>query len=124
MTTLAQKSDYSILLFLLRNKSFRPIANQYKLNYNCISVLIGLYLHAQINSNKGILITHLAKFLLYYYTVQKIREYLDKLISFDLVVSKTRYYYLTELGYSAINIISQRSEQLVYSFCSKHSVEL
>jgi hypothetical protein len=124
MTTLAQKSDYSILLFLLRNKSFRPIANQYKLNYNCISVLVGLYLHASISSNKGILITHLAKFLLYYYTTQQIRIYLDKLISFDLVVSKNRLYYLTELGYSAINIIQQRSESLVYDFCNRYGIEL
>jgi len=124
MTTLAQNSDYSILLFLLRNKSFRPIANQYKLNYNCISVLVGLYLHALINSNKGILITHLAKFLLYYYTTQQIRRYLDKLISFDLVISKNRYYYLTELGYSAINIIHQRSESLIYDFCNRYSIEL
>jgi hypothetical protein len=124
MTTLAQNSDYSILLFLLRNKSFRPIANQYKLNYHCITVLVGLYLNALINGNNGILITHLAKFLLYYFTVQQLRGHLDKLISYDLVVSKNRCYLLTELGNNAINTISQRSEQLVYSFCSKHGLEL
>jgi len=124
MTTLAQNNDYNILLFLLRNKSFRPIANQYKLNYHCITVLVGLYLNGLVNGNNGILITHLAKFLLYYYTVQQLRGHLDKLISFDLVVSKNKYYYLTETGYNNINIISSRSEELVYSFCSKYGLEL
>lgn len=88
MTTLSQNSDYNILLFLLRNKSFRPIANQYKLNYHCITVLVGLYLNGLINGNNGILIIHLAKFLLYYFTVQLLRRHLDKLIYFDHVVNK------------------------------------
>ena len=124
MTSLSQNYDYNILLFLLRNKSFRPVANQYKINYHCITVPVGLYLNGLINGHNGILITHLAKFLLYYYTVQQLRGHLDKLISFDLVVNKNKYYYLTESGYNNINIISSRSEELVYSFCSKYGLEL
>jgi hypothetical protein len=123
MTTYSNISTLNIILLFLGNRSFKEIGFAHKLNYHIITVLIGLYLYAMINDNKGLCITNLVKFL-GYYTSAQLHRYLDKLIACNMVKLDNRLYYLTEFGFLAVKSISQRSEELVYSFCSKHGLEL
>jgi hypothetical protein len=123
MTTYDKISTLNIILLFLRNRSFKELGFTHKLNYHIITVLIGMYIHTIINGNKGLRITSLVKFL-GYYTSAQLHRYLDKLIACNMVKLDNRLYYLTEFGFSAVRSISERSEELVYSFCSKHSVEL
>lgn len=41
-----------------------------------------------------------------------------------MVRLENRFYYLTETGFSAVQNISDRSDQLVYDFCNKYGIEL
>jgi hypothetical protein len=123
MTTYSKISTLNIILLFLRNRSFKEIGFTHKLNYHMITVLIGLNLYAIVNGNTGLCITNLVKFL-GYYTSAQLHRYLDKLIACNLVSFNNRLYYLTEFGFSAVMSISKRSEELVYSFCSKHGLEL
>lgn len=123
MTTYHHINTLNIILFFLRNRSFKEIGFNYKLNYHIITVLVGLYLYAIANGNKGLRITNMVKFL-GYYTSAQLHRYLDKLIACNMVRLDNRLYYITEFGYSAVRSISERSEKLVYSFCDKYGIEL
>jgi len=116
-------NTFNIILLFLRNRSFKEIGFKYKLNYNIITVLRGLYLHAKINGNNGIRLTNLVKFIGYYDSTH-IRKYLDKLIVCKMVRLDNNLNYLLEEGLSAIKTISERSEKLVYEFCNSNGVEL
>jgi hypothetical protein len=123
MTTYSKISTLNIILLFLRNRSFKEIGFTHKLNYHIITVLIGFYIHTMINGNKGLRITGLVKFL-GYYTSAQLHRYMDKLIACNMVRLDNKLYYLTEFGFSAVRSIAVRSEELVYSFCSKHGLEL
>jgi len=123
MTTCPNINTANIILLFLRNRSFKEIGLSFKLNYHTLTVLLGLYLHSVVNGNKGIRISNLVKFI-GYYDSSHLRVYLNSLISCDLVRFDNSLYFMSEKGLSAIRNISDRSEQLVYDFCSKFSVEL
>jgi hypothetical protein len=123
MTTLAQNSDYTILLLFFRNKSFRPIANEFKLNYNAITTLLGLYLFTITHNTKGARITPLHDFITYY-SGDQLHRYLNSLIDCSLVLCENRVYSLTQRGLDTIKFITNRADQLVYSFCSNYDIEL
>jgi len=121
MTAYHNINTASIILLFLRNRSFKEIGFNFKLNYHTLTVLLGLYLHSAIHGNKGVRISNLVKFI-GYYDSSHMRVYLDKLISCDLVRLNNCLYLISEKGLSAIRNISERSDQLVYDFCNKYSV--
>ena len=123
MTVFSNINTANIILLFLRNRSFKEMGFNYKLNYHIMTVLIGLYLHTMISGNSGICITNLVKFL-GYYDSSHLHRYLDKLIECKMVRLDKRLYYLTEFGLSAVKSISDRSENLVYEFCNSNGLEL
>lgn len=123
MTTSSNINTANIILFYLRNRSFKEIGFTYKLNYHIMTVLMGLYLNSIISGYSGIRITNLVRFL-GYYDNSHLRRYLDKLIECKMVRLDKRLYYLTEFGLSTVKSISDRSEKLVYEFCNSNSNRL
>jgi len=123
MTTYHNINTANIILMFFRNRAFKEIGFNFKLNYHTLTVMLGLYLHSVVNGNIGIRITNLVKFI-GYYDCSHIRKYLDKLIACDLVKFDNKLYFLADEGLSAIRNISERSERLVYDFCNRNSVVL
>ena len=122
MTAYHNINTASIILLFLRNRSFKEVGLNFRLNYHTVTVLLGLYLHSIIHGNKGVRVSNLVKFI-GYYDSSHLRGYLEKLISCDLVRLDNKLYFISQEGLSAIINISQRSERLVYEFFNSHGLK-
>ena len=123
MTTYHNINKANIILLFLRNRSFKEVGFNFKLNYHTLTVLLGLYLHSTIHDNKGVRVSNLVKFI-GYYDCSHLRRYLDNLIGCNMVRLDKGLYYISEEGLLAIRNISDRSERLVYDFCQGNSMVL
>ena len=122
MTTPHFINKETIISFFLRSRCFRSIRAKYKLNYNCIVVLMGCYIYT-ITIDQYFLKTPLCRFV-GYYSLHLFSKYIVILVECNLLTSTGRKYSLTEDGYSAIAEISDNNDNILYSFCSKYGIEL
>lgn len=101
----------------------RSTANEYKISYKAITVLIGLYVCMLIYNNKAIPITRLVK-TIGYYSYNYTHKCIDVLISSLLVEELDNKFIITQRGIDTINLIANNSNELVYLFCNKYNIEL
>jgi len=122
MTTPQPVSNVTIMRSFLRSKSYQPIRAKYRLNYNCITFLLGCYLYSvfidhSFSANK------IYRFVTYYQHHLVVR-YIGQLVDCNLLASTGRKYSITKLGCSAVAEISNNNDNNLYMFCSKYSIEL
>lgn len=126
MTTSFNHTQSTILLLWLRDKAFRQVAHEYKISYRCVIVLLSCYMYSLVVKDK-FTFTAIYRFVKSYKD-DMIRVYMNSLISVNMITQAgtgyVKYYVLTQLGIDTIQGIAQRTDQLLYDFCSKYSIEL
>jgi len=125
MTTPSTKLLVTIIKLFNRNRSLSTIRAKYgktKINYNCLTTLLGIYLLTAIQG-KPVSKTSIFEFVRYY-RVRVIYGYIDLLVEYNLLNLSGRYYSLTEKGLEAIREIANNNDNLLYSFCNKYNIEL
>jgi hypothetical protein len=122
MTTSNSVNNGTIINLLMFGKSSKLIRDQYKLNTHHVTVLIGCYLYA--SCIKGSFTISNIRSFVGYYSLYRLKGYLDKLVSIDMLTFSGRYYSLTNQGYKTIEDISNNYDKVIYQFCSKFNIEL
>lgn len=111
----------SVISMLLTGKASKQTRVKYKLNIHSITVLLGCYI-LSLSKDKYTLYNIL--YLIGYYNTHKLRYYLGKLISNDLLTFSGRHYSLTSEGYQVINDICIQYDNVIYQFCNKYNIDL
>lgn len=123
MNTIQYQSDITLISLLLRNKAFAPLNRQYKINYNCVNVLLTLYLYNRLVKDQAS-ITGLSLFTNYYQN-RVIKRHLDSLICLGFVtLAGVNHYKITEKGIEAVNLVAENYNTVLYNFCSKYNIDL
>ena len=122
MNTANNINNGTIVNLLLFGKSTKLVRDQYKLNTHHVTVLIGCYIY--VSFIKGsFTITNLRSFV-GYYSLHRLRGYLDRLVSIDMLTFSGRKYTLTNQGYKTIQDISNNYDNVIYLFCNKFNINL
>ena len=127
MTTLQQVNTIAIIRLYNRNRSYQSVRQKYGINYNCVAVLLSCYLYS--TTVKSLFsFNELYLYINKLYNYPLLKKHINSLIDCSLVSitqgGRHNLYSLSNSGYSAIQEISQRSDNLLYSFCSKYGIEL
>ena len=123
MTTVKGINLFTITTFYIRSQCFRTIRTKHGINYQCITVLLACYLYTISKGVNEFNITPVYKFTSYY-AYPLFNRYMSKLLDSNLINLSGRKYSITELGYSAIQEISDNNNNVLYSFCNKYNIEL
>jgi hypothetical protein len=124
MTTFKQTNTFTTISLLLTGKASKQVRLIHKLDIHCITVLVACYLLRQYVKPLYTL-SDIQSFVTYY-NGKRMRYYINKLVSCDLlsIDNLSRKYYITDSGIDNVISIDNRLNDLVYSFCSKYSIEL
>lgn len=122
MTTANSINNGTMINLLLFGKSSKLIRDQYKLNTHHVTVLMGCYMY--VSFVKGSFTISNIRSFIGYYSLYRLRGYLDKLVSIDLLTFSGRKYTLTNQGYKTIENISNNYDKVIYQFCNKFNIEL
>jgi predicted transcriptional regulator len=123
MTTYTHIDISTIINIFHRSRAYKSIKAKYVyLSYDCITVLIAVYLLTKIRG-QGVTKTAIFKFT-QYYKYHLCYKYICRLVDYDLLNFSGRNYTLTDRGMNAVAEISNNVNNLLYSFCDKYNVEL
>jgi hypothetical protein len=121
-TTYHNINNSTIIHSFTRSKTYYPIRVKYRLNYNCITFLLGCYIYSKY-INETFTANKVYRFIGYYQYHISVR-YLGLLVSNDLLNLSGKYYSITQAGYSAIEEISNTNDKVLYQFCDKYNIVL
>jgi hypothetical protein len=113
----------TIINLYLRNRTFRAIAGQLKVNYNTLTFLCSAYLYyTYVNKLFSYSAIHL---FCGYFNGKVSRYYLNTLVGLDLITQAgNNKYTLSRAGLDTIKAIEDNYNTVLYSFCAKHNINL
>jgi hypothetical protein len=113
----------SIVSHFIRSKSFAPIRAEYHVCYDAIVCLLGAYLY---NRYKYVSFSRheLFKFV-GYYNYKNFKYYFGLLVSSGLITQAgAKKYTITDKGIESVNLISDRSDNVISEFCNSYNIVL
>ena len=115
--------NHTILLLLLRNKSFRQVSKQYHINYNCLNTLLSCYVYC--SCVKDVFSINSIVSFTGYYNHKLTKVYIDQLIINRLItLAGANKYRITEQGRQAVQTIQDNYNNVLYQFCNKYDIVL
>ncbi len=123
MTTDVKRINITILTYLLRNRSFRPVKLKYNINYNQVTVLCGIYIYTLYVKNEFSL-HQIFKFVRIF-SYKNMLAQLNRLENNKLIsLAGVKKYRITQTGIDAVNLLLSSYDNILYEFCNKYNVVL